>query len=132
MRFMARNVMTSAAVLNPAVQFLTPDDPNARPKLFNPRPLESGNYLVIGSPVRANFFHQAGGFDPQWEAYEDWALWLRVLHLRNRVIRVSRAIYRAHWRADGRNNTIADAQGLRDRILKDFDTWKVRNATEAR
>lgn len=124
LRYMARSSITSAAVLNPAVQFITPEDPEPRPKLFTIRPLERGNYLVIGSPIRSELFDQVGGFQEQWEAYEDWALFLRILHLRNRVIRVPKAIYRAHWRADGRNNTIADKEGLRERILKDFEKWK--------
>lgn len=129
LRYMARASVTSAAMLNPAVQFITPENPEPRPKLFANRPLERGNYLVIGSPVRTDLFWQAGGFDERWEAYEDWSTWMRVLHLRNRVIRVPKAVYRAHWSANGRNNTIADKEGLRERILKDFERWKTQQTT---
>lgn len=124
MTAMSRVTGRSYGLLNPAVKFI---DPNGRAKpvrMFKPKSLDQGNYLVIGTVVRADLFWGAGAFDERWEAWEDWALWRRVVELGGRIHQVPGAVYRAHERMDGRNNTIADKQGLWDRITSDFEAWK--------
>lgn len=111
------------AVLNPAVQFVMPGGRKKQPRCFATKDLREGNYLVIGSLVGKEAFFRAGGFDPQWEAWEDWAMWWRVLDGGATVTRVPRAVYRAHWRKDGRNNTVPDQQGLFRRIIDEHDLW---------
>lgn len=111
------------ALHNPAVQFVIPGH-RKPPKMFNTRDLTQGNYLVIGTMVQSSLFWEVGGFDDQWEAYEDWSLWRRCLALGGRIARVPKAIYIAHWNAQGRNNTIGDKEGLTQRIHDDYERWE--------
>lgn len=64
--------------------------------------LRFGNWLVVGSAVRAELVRSVGGWrDFAWS--EDWDLWLRC-HLAGASIEaVPAAIYRAHVRHDSRN-----------------------------
>ena len=64
--------------------------------------LPYGNWLVVGSMVRAALVRQVGGWrDFSWS--EDWDLWLRC-HLAGATFEsIPRAIYRAHVRRDSRN-----------------------------
>ena len=48
------------------------DEPVFHPKK---RPLIDQNYLIIGSPIRAQLFYEVEGFE-HWPCLEDWALWL--------------------------------------------------------
>lgn len=110
-------------ILQPAVQFITPGQPHKPPKLFDPISLSRGNYLVISCAMSRGLFWEAGGFDPQWEAFEDWSLFRRMVYLGARIVGVPRAVYVAHWNHAGRNNTVRDAQGLMARIGADYDAW---------
>lgn len=112
-----------AGLLNPAVQFVIEGKPKP-PKSFQPRDLRHGNYLVIGTVIKADLFWEAGGFDTKWEAWEDWALFRRIVGLGGRIVRVPQAVYKAHWNQEGRNNTVPDPEGLRDRICQDYDEWE--------
>jgi glycosyltransferase involved in cell wall biosynthesis len=125
---MSRHTSKRVGLLNPAVRFVTNGRPKP-PRVFKPVDLSHGNYLVIGTVVRRELFFGAGGFDEQWEAWEDWALWRRVVALGGQILSVPNAVYVAHWRQDGRNNTIRDKQGLRDRINRDFEEWQRVSAT---
>jgi glycosyltransferase involved in cell wall biosynthesis len=64
--------------------------------------LTEGNWLVVGSLVRADLVRSVGGWrDFDWS--EDWDLWLRC-HLAGATFEAIRpAIYRAHARPDSRN-----------------------------
>lgn len=85
--------------------------------------LQYGNWLVIGSLVRADMARQVGGFaDFPWS--EDWDLWVKCWHAGATFEQVPTAVYRAHVRADSRNRgqsreaklaahrAIAEANGL--------------------
>lgn len=120
---MSRLTNTSEALLNPAVQFVIDGKPQPR-KMFKVRDLAQGNYLVIGTLITRDLFFRAGGFDATWEAYEDWQLWRKAVALGGRIVRVPQAIYIAHWNQEGRNNTIADKEGLKRRMQEEFDRWK--------
>lgn len=64
--------------------------------------LEFGNWLVIGSVVRASIARQVGGFsDFPWS--EDWDLWVKCWHAGATIEAVPAAVYRAHVRPDSRN-----------------------------
>lgn len=64
--------------------------------------LEWGNWLVIGTAVRAQLVRDVGGWrDFQWS--EDWDLWVRCWRTGATVEPVPAAIYRAHIRRDSRN-----------------------------
>lgn len=64
--------------------------------------LPSGNWLVVGSAVRADLARSVGGW---WEEpiYEDWSLWLRCWKAGATVEAIPDAVYRAHVRPDSRN-----------------------------
>ena len=77
------------------------EDPE--PVLIPSRPLREGNFLVIGTMVTRSAFLGVGGFD-EWEAYEDWDLFIRLWEAGVKVIRVPSAIYRVHVNLSGRNS----------------------------
>jgi hypothetical protein len=64
--------------------------------------LVDGNWLVVGSLVRADLVREVGGWrDFDWS--EDWDLWLRC-HLAGASFEaIPEAVYRAHVRPDSRN-----------------------------
>jgi GT2 family glycosyltransferase len=64
--------------------------------------LVDGNWLVVGSLVRADLVRKVGGWrDFDWS--EDWDLWLRC-HLAGASFEaIPEAVYRAHVRPDSRN-----------------------------
>ncbi len=64
--------------------------------------LVEGNWLVVGSLVRADMVRSVGGWrDFDWS--EDWDLWLRC-HLAGATFEaIPEAVYRAHVRPDSRN-----------------------------
>ncbi len=64
--------------------------------------LSDGNWLVVGTLVRAQMVRDVGGWrDFPWS--EDWDLWLRCWLAGATVEAVPSAIYRAHVRRDSRN-----------------------------
>lgn len=67
--------------------------------------LEAGNYLVIGSAVRADLLRSVGGFYEE-RCYEDWSAWLRCHRAGATIETIPEAVYRAHWRADSRNRAL--------------------------
>lgn len=64
--------------------------------------LSEGNWLVVGTAVRAEMVRAVGGWrDFDWS--EDWDLWLRC-HLAGATVEaIPAAVYRAHVRPDSRN-----------------------------
>lgn len=68
--------------------------------------LPAGNWLVVGTAVRADLVREVGGWEP-WPVYEDWALWLRCWVAGATVEAVPSAVYRAHVRSDSRNRAPA-------------------------
>lgn len=86
---------------SPAVQYVR-DGIEEPPVLLQPKPIQQGNWMVIGTAVRRNLFNRAGGFHA-WELYEDWDLWWRCMRLGALNTQVPRAVYRAHMSAGSRN-----------------------------
>lgn len=85
--------------------------------------LDDGNWMVVGSLVRADMVRAVGGWrDFSWS--EDWDLWLRCRAAGATFETVENAVYRAHVRPDSRNRgatraakltahrAIAEANGL--------------------
>ena len=73
--------------------------------------LTEGNWLVIGTLVRADQVRKVGGFrDFTWS--EDWDLWVRCWRDGASVGAVPKAIYRAHVRYNSRNRAPARAEKL--------------------
>lgn len=64
--------------------------------------LVDGNYLVVGTAVRAQLVRDVGGWrDFPWS--EDWDLWLRCWRAGATIETIPAAVYRAHVRRDSRN-----------------------------
>lgn len=119
---MSRVLNRGYGILNPSVQFAYPDGRRVK-KNFQVRPLDKGNYIVIGAPLRRDLFEEAGGFDEQWRAYEDWQLMRKINALGGRILRVPNAIYIAYWHEDSRNNTVHDKEQLMEEMRAEFDEW---------
>lgn len=62
------------------------------------------NECVIGTLVPSALFRAVGGFR-EFEAYEDWDLFLRCTKAGAQLVYVPDAVYLAHVRAGGRNET---------------------------
>ncbi len=64
--------------------------------------LPDGNWLVVGTLVRAQLVRDVGGWrDFTWS--EDWDLWVRCWLAGSTIEAIPDAVYRAHVRADSRN-----------------------------
>lgn len=73
--------------------------------------LRRGNWLVVGTAVRADLVRQVGGWGSE-PVYEDWALWLRCYLAGATVEPIPSAIYRAHVRRNSRNRAPSHAAKL--------------------
>jgi glycosyltransferase involved in cell wall biosynthesis len=62
----------------------------------------AGNWLVIGTVVKTGLVREAGGFK-DWDCYEDFDLWMRVLLLGATLEALPEAVYYAVVRPDSRN-----------------------------
>lgn len=73
--------------------------------------LEWGNWLVVGTLVRADLVRSVGGWrDFPWS--EDFDLWARCWKAGAMIKAVPRAVYRAHVRAGSRNRAPSPAEKL--------------------
>ena len=99
----------TADVRAPSVRYISKTAANPRmPKVAGHKHdctaecLPWGNWLVVGSVVRADIVRDAGGWrDFPWS--EDWDLWVRCWQAGATFEAIPRAIYRAHVRRDSRN-----------------------------
>jgi GT2 family glycosyltransferase len=66
--------------------------------------LTDGNWLVIGTCVRAELVRKVGGWR-EWAFYEDWDLWQRCWLAGATIEAVPDAVYRAHARTSSRNRS---------------------------
>jgi len=70
--------------------------------------LEFGNFLVIGTAVRADMLREVGGWrDYAWS--EDYDAWLRCWLAGATVEMIPGAIYRAYWNPGSRNHAPSNA-----------------------
>jgi glycosyltransferase involved in cell wall biosynthesis len=80
----------------------TKRDPNGRYGVpFDPDELRRRSYIQTTSLIRADLFHEAGGFQlpPKPECpYDDWGLWLAMLDLGARFLHVPEVTFVwNHW-----------------------------------
>jgi len=64
--------------------------------------LPDGNWLVIGSAVRAQMLRDVGGWR-QFAWSEDWDAWIRCWQAGATIEAIPEAVYRAYVRLDSRN-----------------------------
>jgi glycosyltransferase involved in cell wall biosynthesis len=85
------------------------------------------NCAVIGTLVHRRLFARVGGFH-EWEAYEDWELWLRCIAAGAKLVPVPSAVYCARAEDGTGRNTYADHRReyelIRARHMAvPFDVW---------
>lgn len=71
--------------------------------------LPAGNWLVIGTAVRADLVRAVGGWR-DWMVYEDWDLWMRCWLAGATLEALPAAVYRAHARPESRNRAPSIAE----------------------
>ncbi len=82
--------------------------------------LSDGNFLVIGTAVRAALAREVGGFrEFPWS--EDWDLWLRCWRAGASIEAIPAAVYIAHVNQQSRNRAP-------DRAFKDKAHWDIHRA----
>lgn len=100
----------SADMRAPAVRYIDPVRPLApyvpqvagHAHVCSADCLTEGNWLVVGTLVRADLVRSVGGWrDFPWS--EDWDLWIRCWQAGATIEAIPAAIYRAHVRPDSRN-----------------------------
>jgi glycosyltransferase involved in cell wall biosynthesis len=82
------------------------------------------NECVIGTAAPRRLLLELGGFE-EWNAWEDWALWLKCVAAGARLVHVDDAVYRAHVSANGRNRVVAGAE-LHASIVAAHREWAAR------
>lgn len=101
----------TADVRAPAVRYVPPTGvmlPAAMPRVFGHEHhcgaecIPFGNWLVVGSCVRADLVREVGGWR-DWEMFEDWDLWARCWQAGASFESVPDAVYRAHVTYESRN-----------------------------
>lgn len=91
-------------LLQPATLGIHPDGrTDVEPVVIPPKPILDGNFMVIGTLVKAEQFVKVGGF-ADWPIYEDWDLWIRCSLAGASHQPVPDAIYRVHVNPASRNN----------------------------
>lgn len=81
------------------------------------RDIEQLNPLPISSMARRDDIIAAGGFAP-WPAWEDWALWLRMVRRGATYEHMDAAVLYAHVRDGSRNRDIPDPAALHRAIRR--------------
>lgn len=89
-------------LLQPATVTAFDDGRTDIPVVIPAKPLIDGNFMVIGTLVRAEQFQRVGGFW-DWPCYEDWDLWLRCWLDGAELFAVRDAYYQVHP-SQGRNS----------------------------
>lgn len=107
----------------PKTTYSSPDgQQHSAPAFIPPAPggdLRKGNWLVIGTAVRRAMFEEVGGFD-EYEAWEDWALWLKCFRAGAQIGKAPRAIYHIGPIKPGdRNQQTIGNKTLFDKIVKE-------------
>lgn len=92
------------ALLQPSTLGVYPDGrEDEHPVLIPQRPLDTGNFMVIGTAIRRDQFLRIGGFK-EWPLYEDWCLFIRAWQDGAIFVPVPDAIYRVGVNPKSRNN----------------------------
>jgi glycosyltransferase involved in cell wall biosynthesis len=93
-------------LLTPAVSYVHKGRPKP-PKFWPECDFTTGNWVVIGTLVRRDFFTEVGGFRDFAHGLEDWNLWARCVRAGARVVKVRSAVYLAHWNSRSKHMKLA-------------------------
>lgn len=84
-------------LFTPAVSYCI-DGRRQTPKFWPVVPYQDANWMVIGTMISREWFHELGGFrnygdPPGSNAYEDWGLWALAQREGSSVVKVPDAVY---------------------------------------
>lgn len=80
----------------------------SRPPFFFPEcDFRTGNWIVIGTMIRKDFFQEVGGFDEHPHGLEDWQLWAKCAKAGATIVKVPNAVYVAHVNAKSKHHALA-------------------------
>lgn len=115
MRVKMRQTEIPGEVLyTPRVQYVG-DGGTEAPKFWPETNYMYGNWMVIGTLVRREFFLSVGAFQdygdpPGSNAYVDWAMWARCQMAGCSIVKVRSALYIAHKHRDSQQRAASHAQ----------------------
>lgn len=66
----------------------------------------TGNWIVIGTLIRRDFFWEVGGFEEHPHGLEDWQIWAKCAKAGASVVKVKGAVYRAYWNRDSKHHQL--------------------------
>lgn len=109
----------TALLLTPAVSFVRNNGRREIAHFQREQDLREGNWLTIGTLIPTAHFQEIGGFR-EWPLYEDWDLWARSTA---RIVKVSSAIYLAHYSPTSRNRRARRAERNYWHQMIGHDLW---------
>jgi glycosyltransferase involved in cell wall biosynthesis len=117
---MMNSVNDSLELLYPRVRYVAEHiaDPvlYPEPRTLTKVPIYSGNYMVIGTLIPRILFDKVGGFR-EFDAFEDWDLWIRCMKAGVESRLVEDAIYRAWTRPNSRNRVRSGRELTREILI---------------
>lgn len=117
-------------LLAPAVRYVRNGSlPEAMAAIPNRGRWPELNELVIGTAVPRTALLEIGGFG-EWQAWEDWAAFLKLAALGSQIVYVEDAVYRYHESATGRNQVVVEGPRLRNEIIREHRDWAGREGVQ--
>jgi GT2 family glycosyltransferase len=123
-----QNLMDPMKLYTPAVRHVKKGRP-AAPFFFDRGiSLRQDNWLVVGTLVHKDLFHEVGGFGDYPHGFEDWSLWSKCFRAGAQVIKVPDAVYVYHHNPQSKHK-----QGWRNRkwqmethqrVAAELDEWE--------
>lgn len=96
-------------LLTPRVSYVVKGRARA-PKFWPEVPAWSGNWMVLGTLVPRDLFHEVGGWrefdENDWNEWDDWELWIRCQKAGAQPVKVKRAVYIAHQEPTSRHRNL--------------------------
>jgi glycosyltransferase involved in cell wall biosynthesis len=112
-------------LLAPAIRYVHAGRRPENPRFVNRGRWPRLNECVIGTGASRRLLLEIGGFD-EWEAWDDWALWLKCVAKGARIVYVEDAIYRAHVSPNSRHRSVRNGSELHARISAAHREWAAR------
>lgn len=112
--YVAAMLAGTADIRAPRLVALTPDGTRTGVPLAH-RNIEQINPVPVSAMARRADILDAGGFQP-WPAWEDWALWLRMVRRGATVEHIAGATLLAHVSPGSRNRLVDNPRQLHARI----------------